>query len=125
MAVFGIVAMSLDTGEAIHEVLPKSLIDRVYYHHSMGPHTFMDQMKSSEDDAETRLFGQLHLDTVHTAGVSRFLNPTYLGMRVRFRNSTASSTHRDLIWRARWLVCSEAFKSAPASRKTLLGFVCV
>lgn len=45
MAVFGIVAMSLDTGDAVHEVLPKSLIDRVYYHHSMGPH---NQSKSED-----------------------------------------------------------------------------
>jgi hypothetical protein len=38
MVVFGIVDMSLGTGQAVHEVLPKSLLDRVFYHWSLSPH---------------------------------------------------------------------------------------
>jgi hypothetical protein len=36
MGVFGIISLSLRTGEAVHEVLPRSLVDRVFYHHSMS-----------------------------------------------------------------------------------------
>jgi len=35
MSVFGIISLSLRTGEAVHEVLPRSLVGRIYYHHSM------------------------------------------------------------------------------------------
>lgn len=38
MAVFAVVAMSLDTGEAIHEVLPRNLLERSQYHHTMRPY---------------------------------------------------------------------------------------
>lgn len=59
MAVFGIVAMSLDTGEAIHEVLPRSLLDRVYYHHSLGPHDMSGPSRGDGDD-----------DTMHAVGLT-------------------------------------------------------
>ncbi|KAG9019733.1 hypothetical protein FRB90_011004 [Tulasnella sp. 427] len=57
MAVFGIVSMSLDTGEAIHEVLPKSLLDRVFYHHSLAPHN-QQNFEISSEDAST--VGEVH-----------------------------------------------------------------
>jgi len=52
MAVFGIVTMSLRTGKAISEVLPRSLVDRVYYHQQLARLTgaAVDEVSDDDDD---------------------------------------------------------------------------
>lgn len=71
MAVFGIVTMSLDTGEAIHEVLPKSLLDRVFYHHSLAPH---NQHSIEIGSEESSTIGDVHRHAlnVDTFGQNEF-----------------------------------------------------
>lgn len=49
MAAFALFAMSLRTGKAISEVLPRSLVDRVYYHQSLT-HDSDDEDTESEND---------------------------------------------------------------------------
>ncbi|KAG8992832.1 hypothetical protein FRB94_006979 [Tulasnella sp. JGI-2019a] len=61
MAVFAIFTMSLRTGKAISEVLPRSLVDRVYYHQEMtarfqgdnGDDDDNDDDNDDENDGET------------------------------------------------------------------------
>jgi len=37
IAVFSLVSQSLRTGEPLHEVVPRNLVDRVFYHHTLLP----------------------------------------------------------------------------------------
>lgn len=53
MSVFGICTMSLRTGKAISEVLPRSLVDRIYYHQSLTPP--FDDDDGDEADTHTTL----------------------------------------------------------------------
>ncbi|KAG8864596.1 hypothetical protein FRB96_005100 [Tulasnella sp. 330] len=53
MSAFAIFAMSLRTGRAISEVLPRSLVDRVYYHQALTAESD-DESDEGEND-ETRL----------------------------------------------------------------------
>lgn len=50
MSAFAIFAMSLKTGRAISEVLPRSLVDRVYYHQSLTT-----QREEDEDEEEIEI----------------------------------------------------------------------
>ncbi|KAG8885135.1 hypothetical protein FRB98_002000 [Tulasnella sp. 332] len=53
MAVFAIFAMSLKTGKAISEVLPRSLVDRVYYHQALTAQ-FDDGNDGDDDETQAR-----------------------------------------------------------------------
>lgn len=51
MSVFAILTMSLRTGKAVTEVLPRSLVDRLYYHQSMIPH-LPDEMDDTSENQD-------------------------------------------------------------------------
>lgn len=52
MSVFSLVSRSLKTGEPLQETLPKSLVDRVFYHHQLIAQSSRqgDEPASTEDD---------------------------------------------------------------------------
>lgn len=54
MAVFAIFTMSLRTGKAINEVLPRSLVDRVYYHQALTAQ-FDNEDEDDANDDETQV----------------------------------------------------------------------
>lgn len=80
---------------------------------NLGKHeTTIDKLKSAAEDVQTGLVGKVrsvrhkfHLDTLHATGVSRFLNPTNIHMRVRYQSDPDSNIsraeQRELLWRAR------------------------
>ncbi|KAG8864530.1 hypothetical protein FRB96_005033 [Tulasnella sp. 330] len=53
MSAFAIFAMSLKTGRAISEVLPRSLVDRVYYHQSLTAQREEDEDEEEIENNET------------------------------------------------------------------------
>ncbi|GIZ48698.1 hypothetical protein CKM354_001174800 [Cercospora kikuchii] len=76
-----------------------------------GEHPHLDKFKTAVDDVQAgvvdkvRTFGhKLHFDSVHAHGVSRFLNPTTIRMKVRYQIDSDFATPQEetsLLWRAR------------------------
>ncbi|KAF7190923.1 hypothetical protein HII31_08082 [Pseudocercospora fuligena] len=79
---------------------------------NMDKHHTIDKLKSAAEDVQAGVVDKvrtvrhrLHMDSMHAYGVSRFLNPTNIQMRVRYQSDSdenaSRAEERELIWRAR------------------------
>ncbi|KAF2762874.1 hypothetical protein EJ05DRAFT_18111 [Pseudovirgaria hyperparasitica] len=101
--------MSSRTSNDSRFLMARTTSDREYQddveHNSSN---VMDKLKTAAGDFQAGVVDtvrsarhRFHLDGVHATGVSRFLNPTNVRMRVRFHDSQHGSREEELMWRAR------------------------